>query len=71
MIIGKGQAPAVREALVAFLKRNSTDFAWTYKDIPGISSDIVTHKLDIEKGFPPVGQKRRMFKPEKYEAMRG
>ena len=69
--IGTGQAPGVRAALVKFLKRNSGAFTWTYKDMLGISSSIVTHRLGIEKGFPPVRQKRRTFKPEKYEAMRG
>ena len=69
--IGTGQGPGVRAALVEFLKRNSGAFTWTYKDMPGISSGIVTHKLGIEKGFPPMRQKRRMFKPEKYEAMWG
>nr|XP_011463608.1 PREDICTED: uncharacterized protein LOC105351324 [Fragaria vesca subsp. vesca] len=69
--IGTGQAPGVRAALMSFLKKNSGAFAWTYKDIPGISSGIVAHQLGIEKGSPPVRQKRRTFKPEKYEAMRG
>ena len=69
--IRTGQAPGVRAALVEFLRRNSRAFAWTYKDMPRILSGIVTHKLGIEKGFPLVRQKRRTFKPEKYEAMRG
>nr|XP_004297909.2 PREDICTED: uncharacterized protein LOC101304378 [Fragaria vesca subsp. vesca] len=41
--IGTGQAPGVRAALKTFLKKNSGAFAWTYKDMPGISSGIVTH----------------------------
>nr|XP_011462142.1 PREDICTED: uncharacterized protein LOC101299850 [Fragaria vesca subsp. vesca] len=41
--IGTGQAPGVRAALISFLKKNSGAFAWTYKDMPEISSGIVTH----------------------------
>ncbi|XP_004295300.1 PREDICTED: uncharacterized protein LOC101307475 [Fragaria vesca subsp. vesca] len=69
--IGTGQAPCVQEALVDFLKRNSGAFTWTYRHMPEISCGIVTHQLGIQKGSPPVRQKRRTFKPEKYEAMRG
>ena len=69
--IGTGQAPGVRAALISFLKKNSGAFAWTYKDMPEISSGIVTHQLGIKKGSHPVRQKRRTFKPGKYEAMRG
>ncbi|XP_004306173.1 PREDICTED: uncharacterized protein LOC101308901 [Fragaria vesca subsp. vesca] len=36
--IGIGQALRVRAALISFLKKNSGAFAWTYKDMPGISS---------------------------------
>ena len=56
---------------MTFLRRNSRAFVWTYKDMPGISSGIMTHKVGIEKRFPPVRQKRRTFKLEKYEAIRG
>ncbi|XP_004295941.1 PREDICTED: uncharacterized protein LOC101299850 [Fragaria vesca subsp. vesca] len=39
--IGTGQAPGVRAALISFLKKNSGAFAWTYKDMPEISSGII------------------------------
>ena len=69
--IGMGQTPGVRAALVEFLKRNNRAFAWSYKGMPEISGEIIIHKLGIEIGFPPVRQKRRTFKPEKYETIRG
>ena len=43
--IGTGQGPGVRAALINFLKKNSGAFAWTYKDMPEISSGIVAHQL--------------------------
>ena len=37
--------------------------------MPGISPDIITHKINIIKDHPPVKQKRRAFHPDKYRAI--
>ncbi|XP_070005541.1 uncharacterized protein [Nicotiana sylvestris] len=37
-------------------------FAWSYDDMPGLSADLVVHKLHTYPDFPPVQQKQRKFK---------
>ncbi|XP_004308201.1 PREDICTED: uncharacterized protein LOC101305990 [Fragaria vesca subsp. vesca] len=37
--------------------------------MPGISPDVITHKLNILKDYSPVKQKRCAFNPEKYRAI--
>ncbi|XP_070046771.1 uncharacterized protein [Nicotiana tomentosiformis] len=39
-------------------------FAWSYDDIPGLSTDLVVHKLPIDPALPPVKQKLRKFKTD-------
>ncbi|XP_059281345.1 uncharacterized protein LOC132035043 [Lycium ferocissimum] len=39
-------------------------FAWSYDDMPGLSTDIVSHKLPIDPSCPPVKQKKRNIKPD-------
>ncbi|XP_016649719.1 PREDICTED: uncharacterized protein LOC107881130 [Prunus mume] len=45
-------------------------FAWSYDDMPGISPDVISHKLSISTAHKPVRQKRRSYDAERYEAMR-
>ncbi|XP_070054955.1 uncharacterized protein [Nicotiana tomentosiformis] len=35
---------------------------WSYDDMPGLSVDLVVHKLPTYPGYPPVQQKQRKFK---------
>ena len=39
-------------------------FAWSYQDMPGLSSDIVQHRLSLNPECSPVKQKLRRMKPE-------
>ncbi|KAI5334232.1 hypothetical protein L3X38_024365 [Prunus dulcis] len=38
--------------------------------MPGISPDIISHRLSVNPAIRPVRQKRRAYDPERYEAMR-
>ena len=38
-------------------------FAWSYDDMPGLSVDLVVHKLPVYLYFSPFQQKKRKFKP--------
>ncbi|CAL8174607.1 unnamed protein product [Prunus armeniaca] len=38
--------------------------------MPGISPDVISHKLSISPAHKPVRQKRRSYDAERYEAMR-
>ena len=39
-------------------------FAWSYQDMPILSSDIVQHKLPLDPKCFPVKQKLRRMKPK-------
>ena len=39
-------------------------FAWPYQDMPGLSSDIVQHRLPLNPECSPIKQKLRRMKPE-------
>ncbi|KAI5333905.1 hypothetical protein L3X38_024037 [Prunus dulcis] len=38
--------------------------------MPGISPDIISHRLSVNPAVRPVRQKRRAYDPERYEAMK-
>ncbi|XP_027166738.1 uncharacterized protein LOC113766785 [Coffea eugenioides] len=52
-----------RKEMIEFLTMFQDVFAWSYDDMPGISTDIVVHRLPTDPNFPPVKQKPRKFKP--------
>ncbi|XP_070032707.1 uncharacterized protein [Nicotiana tomentosiformis] len=51
-----------RDALIQILFEYIDVFAWSYDDMPGLSSDLVVHKLPTYPNFPPIQQKQRKFK---------
>ena len=51
--------------LVHFLKENLDVFAWSHEDMPGISTEIIQHKLNVDLEKKPVQQKRRVFALER------
>ncbi|XP_049393035.1 uncharacterized protein LOC125857472 [Solanum stenotomum] len=53
----------IRDAITHLLFEYKDVFAWSYDDMPGLSVDLVVHKLPTHPDFPPVQQKRRKFKP--------
>ncbi|KAM1481796.1 hypothetical protein ACFXTO_034178 [Malus domestica] len=68
--IGTTLSPPIRLALISFLQENTEVFAWSYEDMPGISLDIICHRLSIDPKTKPVRQKRRSYDAERYEAMK-
>ena len=63
--IGSGILGKMKEDLISFLKRRKSTFAWKHEDMTGISKDIITHKLGIDRSIKPIHQKRRKFAPER------
>ncbi|XP_059295481.1 uncharacterized protein LOC132048812 [Lycium ferocissimum] len=53
---------AEKEGYQSLLKEYEDVFAWSYTDMPGLSTNIVAHRLPIFKGFAPVKQKTRQPK---------
>ena len=52
--IGTMLSPEMRTRLVQFLKENLDVFAWSHEDMPGISLEVIQHKLNMDSERKPV-----------------
>ena len=59
----------MRTRLVQFLKENLNVFTWSHEDMPGISPEVIQHKLNVNPERKPVQQRRRVFAPERDQAV--
>ena len=59
-----------KKDLVQFLKKNTDVFAWSHEDMPGIDPSVITHRLNVCPFFKPVWQKKRVFAPERDNAIK-
>jgi hypothetical protein len=53
-----------RNEMIGLLKEYSDCFAWNYTEMPGLSREIIEHRLPIKSGFRPFKQKARTFPPD-------
>ena len=53
--------------LIELLKEYVDCFAWEYSEMPGLSRDLVEHRLPIKAGFRPYKQPSRCFNPVMYD----
>lgn len=53
-----------KQELIIMLKKYIDIFAWSYDDMPGLNTNIVSHRLPTNPTCPPVKQKMRKFKPD-------
>ena len=67
--IGANLPPKMKESLVQFLKNNKDVFAWSHEDMSGINPSIISHKLNVNPTLHPIKQKRRVFAPERNNAI--
>ena len=67
--IGTLASPTIRQELAAFLRSNRDVFAWTHEDMLGIDSSVIVHRLNVSPSFPPIRQKKRVFAPERDQAI--
>jgi hypothetical protein len=51
-----------RNKMIGLLKEYSNCFAWNYTEMPGLSREIVEHRLPIKSSFRPFKQKARTFR---------
>jgi hypothetical protein len=56
--------------LITFLWENLDVFVWQISDMPGISREVIEHKLGIDPTFKPIKQKERRYTPERRETIR-
>ena len=52
--VGMTMNADTKKKLVQFLKENLDIFAWSHEDMPGISTEIIQHKLDMDLKKKPV-----------------
>ena len=64
-VVGTALAAAEAEIMHVTLKKNVDMFAWTPTDMPGVSPDVITHRLSIFKEARPISQKNRDLGNEK------
>ena len=58
-------SPKMRASLIQFLQQNLDVFAWSHEDMPGIPTEIIQHKLNVNPANKPMQQRRRVFAPER------
>ncbi|XP_072086705.1 uncharacterized protein [Arachis hypogaea] len=66
--IGQALQDQERSDLIKLLQANSDLFAWTPADMPGISPDVIYHKLATNSASRPIAQKKRNIGAEKSKA---
>ena len=52
-----------REGMIHLLTEYIDVLVWEVSDMQSLSTDVVSHKLPINRGFDPVKQKTQKFKP--------
>jgi Reverse transcriptase (RNA-dependent DNA polymerase) len=63
------EAPAEdQQQLVMFLHKNNDVFAWSPRDLQGVSRNIIQHKLNVDPKAKPRKQKLRKASGEREEA---
>ena len=61
--IGLSLNSSVKKEITAFHREYADIFAWSYKDMSGLSTEIVEHQLPMKPGCQPVQQKLMRVKP--------
>ncbi|KAA3488360.1 RNA-directed DNA polymerase (Reverse transcriptase), Ribonuclease H [Gossypium australe] len=62
--IGTCITKKMKRDLVGLLQEFKDVFAWSYQDMPGLSTDIVVHRLPIKEDCKPVQQKLKRMRPD-------
>ena len=67
--IGTSMVKEIRDSIVQFLRENVDVFTWSHDDMPGISTEVIVHKLNVNLSMRLVKQKRWVFAPERNAAV--
>ena len=65
--VNKNLSAKYKADLVNLLKEYVDCFAWEYHEMPGLSCDLVEHRLPIKAGFKSYKQPARRFNPSIYD----
>jgi hypothetical protein len=66
--VGSQLPRELKETLLAFLKQNDDEFAWSHEDMPGIPPSVIVHKLMVDLSHRPIKQKRLNVASERNKA---
>ena len=66
--VGSDLVEHEKDRLLAFLQKNQDVFAWSAKDLQGVSRNLAQHNLNVAKGAKPRKQKLRKISIERAEA---
>ena len=70
MFINKNLKADYKAVLIELLKEYVDCFAWEYHEMPGLSRELVEHRLPIKAGFRPHKQSARKFNPKIYDRIK-
>jgi hypothetical protein len=59
-----------KHEIIELLKAYTCCFAWDYTEMPGLSRELIEHRLLIKAGFNPYKQGAQNFKPEIVERVK-
>ena len=68
-LLGNQLSDLEKRQLTDFLLQNRSVFAWSLEEMPGVSSDVICHKLNVDPTYKPVVQKSRRSGPQQTEAV--
>jgi ribonuclease HI len=68
--VNKNLKADYKDMLIGLLKEYVDCFAWEYHEMPGLSRDLVEHRLPIKAGFRPYKQPARKFNPKMYDRIK-
>ena len=68
--INKNLEADCKAKLIELLKEYVCCFAWEYHEMPGLSRELVEHRLPIKAGFRPYKQSARKFNPNTYDRIK-
>ena len=69
--IGTSMEEKMKQDLVQFLKKSTDVFAWSHEDMLGIDPSVIILCLNVSSSHKPVHQKKRVFAPERDNAIKG
>lgn len=52
-----------KQKLIELLKQYINIFSWSYDDMPGLSTEIISHKLPTDPNRPPVNRSQESSSP--------
>ena len=68
--VNKNLDDGFKSELIKLLREYVDCFAWNYTEMPGLSRELVEHRLPIKPGFRPHKQAPRRFNPLMYDRIK-